>query len=390
MNFTAFRALVRKDLILYFSNRRALVMSIAAPIVIAAFFGSIFGSGTDKPTRIPIAFADRDASALSKAIAVSIKSDPAFEVQERDEAAAIDLARQGKVRAAIVLPAGFGEQAPRALLAGGARPVVAVHYDPSQATAMTLVRGLLSQHVMKALGESLGAGSAGAASGPSASNFSLPFTTQPVESTAQTDAPYNGYAHSFAGMGVQFILFMGIEVGVGVLLARRLGLWKRLRAAPLSRGLLLGSHIASGAITALVLLAIIYAAAIAIFHVRIDGSVIGFVGIAIAFALLTSSFGLLIAAIGKTPEATRGLAIFATLVMVMLGGAWVPSFVFPPWLQTASLIVPTRWAVDGLDAMTWRGLGFDAAIMPIIVLLGFSALFAAVAIWRFDWEEPRS
>jgi ABC-2 type transport system permease protein len=390
MNFTAFRALVRKDLILYFSNRHALIMSIAAPIVIAAFFGSIFGSGTDKPTRIPIAFADRDASALSKAIAVSIKSDPAFEVQERDEAAAIDLARQGKVRAAIVLPTGFGEQAPRALLAGGARPVVAVHYDPSQATAMTLVRGLLSQHVMKALGESLGAGSAGAASGPSASNFSLPFTTQPVESTAQTDAPYNGYAHSFAGMGVQFILFMGIEVGVGVLLARRLGLWKRLRAAPLSRGLLLGSHIASGAITALVLLAIIYAAAIAIFHVRIDGSVIGFVGIAIAFALLTSSFGLLIAAIGKTPEATRGLAIFATLVMVMLGGAWVPSFVFPPWLQTASLIVPTRWAVDGLDAMTWRGLGFDAAIMPIIVLLGFSALFAAVAIWRFDWEEPRS
>jgi len=401
MNITAFRALVRKDLILYFSNRRALVMSILAPIVIAAFFGAIFGSGMDKPTRIPIAFVDRDASALSKAVTAAVKADAAFEVQEGDEAAAVALAREGKVRAAVVLPAGFGEQARRALVAGGARPVVAVHYDPSQATALTLVRGLLSQHVMKALGDSLGgeasggtsagvatdaSGGAGAAR-PSA--FSLPFTTEAVESTARTDRPYNGYAHSFAGMGVQFILFMGIEVGVGVLLARRLGLWKRLRAAPLSRGLLLGSHIVSGAITALVLLAIIYAAAIGVFHVRIDGSVAGFVGIAIAFALLTSSFGLLIAAIGKTPEATRGLAIFATLVMVMLGGAWVPSFVFPPWLQTASLVVPTRWAVDGLDAMTWRGLGFDAAIAPIAVLLAFSALFTAIAIWRFDWEEPR-
>ena len=159
--------------------------------------------------------------------------------------------------------------------------------------------------------------------------------------------------------------------------------------APLSRSLLLGSHIASGAITALVLLAIIYAAAIAIFGVRIDGSVAGFVAIAIAFALLTSSFGLLIAAIGKTPEATRGLAIFATLVMVMLGGAWVPSFVFPQWLQTASLVVPTRWAVDGLDGMTWRGLGFDAAVGPVLVLLSFAALFTTIAIWRFDWEEPR-
>jgi len=391
---TAFRALVRKDLVLYFSNRRALVMSILAPIVIAAFFGAIFGSGMDKPTRIPIAFADRDESTLSKSVAAAVKADTAFDVKDGDEATAIALAREGKVRAAVVLPAGFGEQARLALVAGGDKPVVAVHYDPSQATAMTLVRGLLAQHVMKALGESLAAaGSAptgsGALAAGAAASFSLPFTTQAVESTARTDRPYNGYAHSFAGMGVQFILFMGIEVGVGVLLARRLGLWKRLRAAPLSRGLLLGSHIASGAITALVLLAIIYAAAIGIFHVRIDGSVAGFVGIAIAFALLTSSFGLLIAAIGKTPEATRGLAIFATLVMVMLGGAWVPSFVFPPWLQTASLVVPTRWAVDGLDAMTWRGLGFDAAIAPIAVLLAFSGLFAAIAIWRFDWEEPR-
>ena len=193
----------------------------------------------------------------------------------------------------------------------------------------------------------------GGSTGRRESSFSLPFTTQAVESTARTDKPYNGYAHSFAGMGVQFILFMGIEVGVGVLLARRLGLWKRLRAAPLSRSLLLGSHIASGAITALVLLAVIYAAAIGIFHVRIDGSVAGFVGIAIAFALLTSSFGLLIAAIGKTPEATRGLAIFATLVMVMLGGAWVPSFVFPPWLQTASLVVPITPAASAGPVSGW-------------------------------------
>ena len=388
MQLRAFRALVRKDLVLYFSNRRALVMSIAAPIVIAAFFGSIFGSGQSRPARIPIAIADRDGSTLSRSVSASIGADPAFEVEPLDEAAAVERARQGKVRAAVVLPAGFGAQLPAALLAGGAKPVVAVHYDPSQATAMPLVQGLLSQHVMKALGESMaGAGDAG---GARASAFSLPYTTRAVESTASGEVPYNGYAHSFAGMGVQFILFMGIEVGVGVLLARRMGLWKRLRAAPLSRTLLLGSHIASGAITALVLLAIIYAAAMAVFHVRIDGSAVGFVAIAIAFALLTSSFGLLIAAIGKTPEATRGLAIFATLVMVMLGGAWVPSFVFPPWLQTASLVVPTRWAVDGLDAMTWRGLGFDAAIAPIAVLLAFSALFAAIAIWRFDWEEPRA
>ncbi len=380
---TALKALIRKDLILYFSNRRALIMSIAAPIAIAAFFGSIFGTGGEKPTRVPIAIVDADGSALSKAVMASVKADPAFEVREVSEAEGIASARQGKVRAAVVLPAGFGAKAPAALAMGGEKPQVALHYDPSQATALPMVRGLLTQHVIKAIGDTLG--------GPGAAKtaFSAPYDIQTFATTSSADRPYNSYSHSFAGMGVQFILFMGIEVGVGVLLARRLGLWKRLRAAPLSRSLLLGSHILSGALTALILLAIIYAAAMAFFHVRIDGSVPGFIGIAIAFALLTSSFGLLIAAIGKTPEATRGLAIFATLIMVMLGGAWVPSFVFPEWLQTASLVVPTRWAVDGLDAMTWRGLGFGAAIAPIGALLFFSALFAGVAIWRFDWEEPR-
>ena len=62
----ALRALIRKDLVLYFSNRRALVMSIAAPIVIAAFFGSLFGSGSDKPTKVPIALVDNDASSPSR------------------------------------------------------------------------------------------------------------------------------------------------------------------------------------------------------------------------------------------------------------------------------------------------------------------------------------
>ena len=60
-------------------------------------------------------------------------------------------------------------------------------------------------------------------------------------------------------------------------------------------------------------------------------------------------------------------------MMVMLGGAWVPAFLFPQWLQKATFVVPTRWAIEGLDGMTWRGLGFDAAIGPIAALLGFAS-----------------
>ena len=374
----AFLALVRTDLRLYFSNRRALLITVAAPILIAAFFGAMMGGTPGKrPARVPLAVVDQDQSALTQRIVADMKADGNFDLRDLALPVAIEQVRGGKIRGAIVFPRGFGDSAPRAMLRPGAKPQIGIHVDPSQGMALAMVKGLLAQHVMEEVSAAPGLGGNG---------FEMPFTTKEHEVTSG-EAPYNGYAHSFAGMGVQFILFSGIDLGVAVLLMRRMGLWKRLRAAPVSRRLLLGSRIASGATIAFLLMMGIYAAGIAIFHVRVEGSWIGFFLIAAAFAILTSSFGLLIASLGRTPEATRGLAILATLLLVMLGGAWVPTFVFPQWVQQATLFVPTRWAVDGLEAMTWRGLGLAAALPPVAAMLTFSVAFGAIAVACFRWEE---
>jgi ABC-2 type transport system permease protein len=101
---------------------------------------------------------------------------------------------------------------------------------------------------------------------------------------------------------------------------------------------------------------------------------------------MAASFGILIAAIGRTPQAVRGVSMLAVLVMLMLGGAWIPSFLFPAWLQQLTFVVPTRWAIDGLEAMTWRGLDITSALTTSAALLGFAALFALAALWRFRWE----
>jgi ABC-2 type transport system permease protein len=261
---TALTALIKKDLVLYFSNRRALVMSIAAPIVIAAFFGAIFGSGGEKPTRVPIAVVDADASALTKAVA-----------SRRSRATDLRGARAARGRRGRAGAEGQGarrDRPARGLRREDARRRCWAAARRRRRRSTTTRRrrprcrwcaACLTQHVLKAIGETMGGRRA---AGRRRARSARRTSARRSPRTSAADRPYNGYAHSFAGMGVQFILFMGIEVGVGVLLARRSGLWKRLRAAPLSRATLLGSHILSGALTALILLAIIYAAAIGIFR----------------------------------------------------------------------------------------------------------------------------
>jgi ABC-2 type transport system permease protein len=427
----AFWSLVRTDLKLYFSNRRAVLMNIAAPILIAAFFGYLFSDKKGDTAAIPIAVADLDASTISTKVVAALAAEKMLKVQALNESDGIGQVRAGKLAALVVIPAGFGSQAGTALFSARDLPVIQVHYDPSQGTALQVIRGLLAQSVMqnvsaevfsqsstaltdlratidrsttlttgrktdltimfdsidKVLKRPDAAGAATADADAGRPQLGLPYTVSEDEVRARDAVPYNSFSHSFAGMGVQFVLLMGIDLGIGLLTMRRLGLWRRLRAAPLSKALLLGSRVASCALTALMLMIIIYAFAMVVFGVRIDGSAVGFAGVVIAFCLLTASFGLLVAAIGKTPEATRGLAILLTLLLVMLGGAWVPSFVFPAWMQKITAFVPTRWAIDGLDAMTWRGLGLSAAIWPIVLMCAVAAACLAIAVKVFDWEE---
>jgi len=433
-------ALVRKDLILYVSDKRALMMHLLMPVVLAAFFGSLFG-GETKTSKIHVGLVMQDQGEIGRKIGAGLKADSSLNVTEMSEAEAQAQVRKGKLPIAIVIPEGFGERAGDALFGGGDKPSIPLFYDPSQSVMLAMVKGLLTQQVMQAGTSALASGQgnnklinrqlekaqaeagqdpkmaelstflsslkkfqdqraakaaaeaeqAKAAGDPAPAvkegkGLSVPFSTddQPLSSGPH----YNGYAHSFGGMGVQFILFMGVDLGIGILLARRTGIWNRLLAAPVSLNGILMARVASGAIIALGLMCALFACAVLIFKVQI-ASVAGFLGVTLCFALMTAGFGLLIAAFGKTPEAARGIAVFATMIMVMLGGAWVPSFIFPEWMQTLTLAVPTRWAVDGFDAVTWRGLGLDAAVKPMAVQLAFALGFGGLAIWKFGRDQKR-
>jgi ABC-2 type transport system permease protein len=431
MNTAAIWAIVRNDLRIFRTDRRAVIIGILVPILIAAFFGYVFGgTGNAETGRIPIIVVDEDQSVVSKAIVEDLQKDSMVSVQLQDRTQAQQQVKSGKAQVAAIIPKDFSADSARALFTSQNKPKVEMLIDPSQAMSSKVIQGLFVQYGMQEITKSAFSGKVGedsladyvqqlevdSARRPEAEDLkglltalrrlnkradaaepggtvgmqrglTMPYEVSTTKVTSGNDVAYNGYAHSFAGMTVQFLLLAGVDAGVVLLLLRERGIWQRLRSAPLSKADFLVAKTIATMLIGIFQIAVIYAVAIAIFGVRISGSVAGFVAIAIVFCFLNSTFGLMLASIGRSASATRGIAVMVTLLMVMVGGAWVPSFVFPKWLQQAALVAPTRWAVDGLDAMTWRGLGFDAAIGPILVLGGAAAAFLAISIYRFKWDD---
>jgi ABC-2 type transport system permease protein len=150
-----FSALVKKDLVLYFSNRRSVIVSIVAPILIAAFFGYVFGSGASGPSRIAVGVTDLDQSALSQSIIKDMQGDATFAISELDPISAAAQIKSGKIAVALTLPKDFGASAKRALFGSSDKPNIVLQYDPSQQLALQVVRGLLAQYVMQDVSKAL-------------------------------------------------------------------------------------------------------------------------------------------------------------------------------------------------------------------------------------------
>lgn len=434
--WTQIRALIRAELTLFFRDRRAVIMFVVVPIFIASFLGFLTdGSGSKSRGGTGLWIADLDHSAISRGVISNFLSDPAFRVTVTNTDAVRAQVLAGRVPVGLILPAGFGADAPVGLFDTNRRPRLTLLYDPSRGIERKIVEGMLVPKVIESVVRNTLSWSRGqewveeqlkrvdAAAGLSADDRALyrrmleplqdwlsrramestassagsaaqggfglpmPFAVDPQPVTARAEARYNGYAHSFAGIGLQFVLMSMVELATGLLRERESGWFKRLRAAPVRRSTLLVAKGIAYAVVAALCLVACFGLSMAVFGVRVQGSWAGFLLCLGLTSLMASALGLMLAALGRTQGGTRGISIAVILVLVMVGGGWMPAFIFPSWLQTVSLFTPTRWSIDAFDAMTWRALGFDAVLPSAAALALWTAFFGGVALWRFRWES---
>ena len=95
---------------------------------------------------------------------------------------------------------------------------------------------------------------------------------------------------------------------------------------------------------------------------------------------MVGTFGVLMSQLNRSAQSLTAVGTLLVLMMSFLGGAWAPSFVLSDTLQWVGGWMPTTFATHGLAALTWRGLGLNAALSSIGGLLLFALLFFGFAL----------
>jgi ABC-2 type transport system permease protein len=108
--------------------------------------------------------------------------------------------------------------------------------------------------------------------------------------------------------------------------------------------------------------------------------------LAVVTSMSVAALGLLIGALAKTEENAVVLSLVPMFILSGLGGAWVPLEFTSKTVQTIGHFTPVAWTMDGFKTILSRGLGLEAIWLSLVVLLGFTALWFSLAVWRFKFE----
>ncbi|MBA2561288.1 MAG: ABC transporter permease [Propionibacteriales bacterium] len=335
-------------------DRQAVFFSVFFPLMFLVLFGGVFAD----QSRSKIDVVEVGQVGLIDGLPEQARSafDDAFAVERSsDRAASIAKVRAGDVTLAI-------EQR--------GHEIVVYFSQADQVTAAT-AQGTLQSFVQ----------TANVASSGKPPTFS--YSARPVEDTSLRTIQF--VTPGLLGWAIATSATFGAAATlVGW---RSSKLLRRLRLAPVSTTSIVAARIVSTVLIALMQMVIFIGLAVAVFGLNLSGSWWMAVPLLVCGTLSFMALGLLAGAVSKTVEGATSLANIFVLPMAFLSGSFFPLDNAPRWLDVVSHLLPLRHLNDGMLDVMVRGQGPSAALQPMGVLLGFTAVILFAATRLFSWES---
>jgi ABC-2 type transport system permease protein len=95
------------------------------------------------------------------------------------------------------------------------------------------------------------------------------------------------------------------------------------------------------------------------------------VAIAVASGLASIGFGLAVGTLSASFQQAAPVGAVLVVILAILGGIFVPSYMMPDLISRISFISPLRWGADALYSIFARDAGMDGVLLQFFLLLTF-------------------
>jgi ABC-2 type transport system permease protein len=243
------------------------------------------------------------------------------------------------------------------------------------AVTQLVSHGLIQPQDAAQIGQRIGAQQAGAAGENSA------ITIQNTTNSGKT-LQFDVLAYMAPGMALMFLMFTATNGGRGLLAERNLGTLPRLLVAPVTSTQVLGGKIFGIFLTGTAQVLILILASTLLFQLE-WGDPWGVLCLVLAAVFAAVGWGMLIAAVAKTPGQVNWIGTALMLSFGLLGGSFINLQIMPGWFQAISKITPNAWGLDGFTTLALGGTLADV-IAPILALLIMGAVLFTIAVLLFN------
>jgi ABC-2 type transport system permease protein len=406
-----------KDIKILSKDKGTLITLFVVPLIFVLAFSGLLGGGTDPEEQLitlPVVNLDAGSEGSQALIdALNEAGGVQVELHEQDEAQA--QLEEGEIARVLTVPANYAAD-----VAAG-RPVslrLISDSDASEETNQAVqavvlgVAGDLSLETQLIAGlERMGDMMAGAPD-----DYQV-FTTERIVAQAQSQferaktAPlvgieevwpehllgeredFNAVDLAVPGFTILFVFLTAQTTAMSIFKEKRVGSFRRLLAAPMSKAELLSGKMLPNFVVVLVQIVAIFGASILLLpllgmdRLTLGNEPLALILVSLVIALCSTSLGLLIAAIARTENQISGIAAVALWVMAAVGGSFIPNFLLGDFLGTVGKVVPHYWANRAYNGLFVRGQGLADIAPELAVLLGFTVVFFTIGLWQFEFDR---